>query len=631
MDFDRARNIIDLEIKMLGINIDYSLEREEGKIILNINRIHEIYPTSIADVKVNTLKLSGRITKIPENFAHPDFLNELYVDLINLETLPDLSRYSNLKQIHINKSKITALPRLHESIEFISAHNCRIERIENEMLSLPNLRYICIHGNPDIIISAHKCVEFLAKGAIIGIPDLYEEIDTILSNLEYSDDNRIPYEKNIPARELQVLNLFHSIVETEKHDKGRYSLEDLSDNWDYAKNVYAYAIRGGHVRRIICRSNFNLSSLNQLKKLELLDLRSMKAQFLSELHEVEKLYWSGPIDISLSHMKKMRDLSLEGLISQDTMNSIPDLTNLKKLVLREYTPKNTRYDMKLPEDIGRLVNLRTLILSRMRLDGLPESVKYLKRLEILDIRVPGIKEIPAGLGDLPNLKRLLTYKVTIPNKVYNRLLKNRNKELLHISSSLWTYSRNYYWDIQCEKCNTPTKVAICTQEVKFKQNELKDLPRRAFVTDKLLSLLEEEGISSIDELKKIDLNLLKKIGFSLNEIERVNKVLKVMLQENQKSPLSIAILNLYSGYQIDEYLKDELEIKGYYENKKGFCCLECKEIISKDKISYDFIGKDGDWYKKHRYNGEFQDDDEYWEWNNHNFIGLDIFQDLVIL
>ncbi len=105
-------------------------------------------------------------------------------------------------------------------------------------------------------------------------------------------------------------------------------------------------------------------------------------------------------------LKKLTKFNIDNFDIRNNHNSltIPDtigkLTNLRELILAFNGIK------KIPSSIGNLTNLKWLNLMWNGLEELPDSIKYLKNLEYLGLVGNKLITLPEGIDKLTNLKKL---------------------------------------------------------------------------------------------------------------------------------------------------------------------------------------------------------------------------------
>lgn len=97
----------------------------------------------------------------------------------------------------------------------------------------------------------------------------------------------------------------------------------------------------------------------------------------------------------------------------------------------------------LPAEIGRLENLKQLILFRVHIDSLPPEIGQLKELEYLAVTSSRLQKVPAEIGQLKKLTRLsfeYNQLEALPNEIGNLVhlneLKLTNNFLQSLPSSI---------------------------------------------------------------------------------------------------------------------------------------------------------------------------------------------------
>jgi len=103
---------------------------------------------------------------------------------------------------------------------------------------------------------------------------------------------------------------------------------------------------------------------------------------------------------SIGNLKKLETV----IIVRDNLTSIPYnikyLTNLRILIL------NYNNIIRLPDTIGSLTNLQTLSIDNNNLIRLPESIGNLSNLKIIKLRYNRLTSLPDTIGNLQNLEEL---------------------------------------------------------------------------------------------------------------------------------------------------------------------------------------------------------------------------------
>ncbi|KAH9685810.1 hypothetical protein KPL70_014107 [Citrus sinensis] len=104
------------------------------------------------------------------------------------------------------------------------------------------------------------------------------------------------------------------------------------------------------------------------------------------------------------------NLSLNSSILRELFSK---LACLRPLVIRQRSPlfrANPNLIREIPENIGKLMHLKYLNLSGLRIARLPETLCELYNLQKLDISwCRDLRELPAGIGKLKNMRSLLNF------------------------------------------------------------------------------------------------------------------------------------------------------------------------------------------------------------------------------
>ncbi|XP_024040619.1 putative disease resistance protein RGA4 isoform X2 [Citrus clementina] len=103
--------------------------------------------------------------------------------------------------------------------------------------------------------------------------------------------------------------------------------------------------------------------------------------------------------------------SLNNSILRELFSKLPCL---RALVIRQsikFLYEDTNWITKIPDNVGKLIHLKYLKLSKLYIARLPETLCELYNLQKLDIRrCKYLRELPAGIGKLKNMRSLLNNK-----------------------------------------------------------------------------------------------------------------------------------------------------------------------------------------------------------------------------
>jgi Leucine-rich repeat (LRR) protein len=133
------------------------------------------------------------------------------------------------------------------------------------------------------------------------------------------------------------------------------------------------------------------------------DLKTKKGRFdkISSLRIFEpKLVKVGPIPVQLKYLKNLEVFDLSFQKYRTLPEWIGELTNLKSLLA------NSNELSSLPSGLFQLRHLEELNLSLNKLEELPGEIGQLKSLKNLNVSQNAIRNIPVSIGELPKLEKL---------------------------------------------------------------------------------------------------------------------------------------------------------------------------------------------------------------------------------
>jgi internalin A len=140
--------------------------------------------------------------------------------------------------------------------------------------------------------------------------------------------------------------------------------------------------------------------------------------------------------------------------------------------------KNRLYD--LPEDIGELVNMRSLDLNDNLLEGLPKGIYKMKQLETLNVSRNRLYDMPLTLCTLPNLRKLILER----NKLFKLPVQLGNmKNLVDLRVG---YNRIEL--LPEELFSNPAGLASSLKHFSCSENNLAELPNSMCFLDPELRL-----------------------------------------------------------------------------------------------------------------------------------------------
>ena len=208
---------------------------------------------------------------------------------------------------------------------------------------------------------------------------------------------------------------------------------------------------------IVCLSSSALADWNvqNLTDEELLDYRRAITEELASRHraELESSEEARLIDIipDEGFASLVRDslglFSVNDPVTQDQLDEVTRINNpnneptisslqgIERLRNLEYLSLYYKTIDALPEEIGTLAQLETLLVVSCGLTGIPDSICDLANLEELSIAGNDIEALPDEIGSLGNLKELdisRTMITHLPESIYALQLDKFRREGLNI-------------------------------------------------------------------------------------------------------------------------------------------------------------------------------------------------------
>ena len=303
-------------------------------------------------------------TKAREKFfssfytLNPDSVTYLNMRYMNLDKLPDLSRFYRLKKIDASGNHI----------KYFRKHDFRLDSLETVILSGNPVKRVCFPGKSNIeIVVMNDC------------------------NLK-----RIP----CSVRKLKSINSFeftkNHIKRVPSYFRKRKALSEVNLNYNQIKFNNKVVKRLGGIKRILLAGNkietlpVNINQMKRVKKMNLAD---------NEISDVPA---------SMGEMDSLETI----IFYKNRFTQIPDeiftLSNLRELDF--YYNSLT----SIPDRFSRLPNLTRIYLSFNNLTSLPKSLSSLKNLKFLYVHHNKLSIIPSWVTALPGL--------TILDAGYNHLI-----------------------------------------------------------------------------------------------------------------------------------------------------------------------------------------------------------------
>ncbi|XP_074355613.1 TMV resistance protein N-like isoform X2 [Apium graveolens] len=324
------------------------------------------------------------LRSLPGSICSLTALNVLKVGYCNsLEALPtNLGKIKSLKELNAESLTFSRFPdsigHLSKLVELKLSHNENLRILPNTICNLKALR----------VLNISCCKSLEALPTELGCLESLEELDAkVLSVSELPDSIgrlsklvtlRLSYNKNLRTlpdticslRALEVLDI-----------NGCKSLEALPiqlGNIESLKQFNAECLTVSKLPDSIGR----LSKLVELRlsfniKLKTLPDTMSNLRALEVLH-IQNCYSLETLPIEFGYIESLKELNADGLIVR-----------------------------KLPDSIGKLGKLVELRLRyNSKLESLPDSIRNLRELEVLDIGYCRLEVLPSEFGNIESLKEL---------------------------------------------------------------------------------------------------------------------------------------------------------------------------------------------------------------------------------
>jgi len=477
------------------------------------------------------------LKSIPKRLLRLKKLKRLNLMMNNLESLPEnIHRLENLEELNLFYNKLRSLP---ENIVHLGKLKV-LQLSQNDLINLPyhlgrlrNLEVLSVSSNigfqnlPFSVYDLPRLKELdLSRTAV----PLYKSIGHLRSlEILRIDHNKLthlnPSIWSLPNLRVLSAKGNHFTSYTLKFQKSPVQILDLAE-CSLLKSLPSSLSKLSHLRHLNlsgCHRLRNLKPISQLNMVENLDLTS--CQLRSFPPEICKL----PLKVLRLGHNQLTNLprrfaklkNLEYLqLSDNRFTTFPievcSCTSLKTLKLGSgyqwrpnepmwVGPQKTFRISALPKELGKLVNIKELSLSKHKIRALPNTIGKLRKLEKLDITGNSITQLPQSFTKLENLRELEILGnglCALPKDIHR--LKNL--------SSL---------DADYNKIETvPAGIGKCTQLVRLRLmiNPIKKLPE------------------SIGNLKKLDLFFIN--DCNLTELPKnISKLSKLRVFGFQHNPL----------------------------------------------------------------------------------------------
>nr|XP_022902944.1 leucine-rich repeat-containing protein 47-like [Onthophagus taurus] len=236
-------------------------------------------------------------------------------------------------------------------------------------------------------------------------------------------------------------------------------------------------------------------------------------------------------EVQIALSEKRRELVLTGSGITERIKKSGLDTNIFNVTTLNYLNISETILENLPDDVGNLINLQTLVLHTNKLSKINENVFKLDKLKMLDLSNNVILEISEAIS---NLTHLTTLNLSM-NKLENLpdLAKNVKLSSLDVSNN----------KLKCFKSVCCKELGLLS-ELKLHGNQIEVIPNK---------------INGLISLKNLDLSL-NKIKIVPGEIIDCNKIKEIQLKSNPISDRRLQkLIDQCRTKQILDYVKQHSE------------------------------------------------------------------------
>lgn len=298
-NIDKLKNLKKLEIRNAYINMDFSINLSELKLLESLEIVCKMkeFPVTINNI-VNLKELtlfdhSENKFHLPESLKNLKLLEKLKIhNKIDCEEIPIvITEFKNLRELDLSfKSENLVFPKEMEKLEKLeklTIKRSNITEIPEVICSLPSLKILYLGGNkiekiPDSIVKLTKLEILDLNGNNISyLPSVIGELKNLrILNLISNYIIKIPYE----IHQLESLEEF--LISTIAYDENDYPEKiRISENLAFAKNLKLLYIHNvlrenffKTIKQLVFNSNNAVISVNDVHLTKsLIDLYEKKS------------------------------------------------------------------------------------------------------------------------------------------------------------------------------------------------------------------------------------------------------------------------------------------------------------------------------------------------------------------
>ncbi|MBD3214208.1 MAG: hypothetical protein GF311_16480 [Candidatus Lokiarchaeota archaeon] len=402
-----------------------TIENLESLKILDLSKNSlKVLPESL--FRLNTLESlnlrNNKISLVPEFIEKLVRLKELNLSLNRIVSLPDnIGNLLSLEVLKLGNNNLSTLPesiRKLQSLQLLSLKSNEISEFPDLITDLKSLLKLFLESNkinklPDSIRNLKSLEElYLNKNQVKKLPETIKELSSLkILNLYDNEISDLPL-AIIKVPHLKKLNLsknnlppkINKIYNQKTLELTRGFINDPKETFNKLSkliNTLGSSNKKPNEQNLIKFKGVKIieNEVNVLKEFEKLlggDLRVYEKEEIDDIISIDMEYLSIKI--------KINSVIFLDLHSANSIKTLPDslgkLSSLETLLLSGNNIKT------IPKSIENLESLKILDLSHNNLKVLPESIINLKSLKTLFLNGNNLSTLPESIGYLPSLKRL---------------------------------------------------------------------------------------------------------------------------------------------------------------------------------------------------------------------------------
>ena len=279
---------------------------------------------------------------------------------------------------------------------------------------------------------------------------------------------------------------------------------------------------------------------------------------------------SGAMPATIAQLKHLQYINLCGTGITSLPEEFCDLTEVWG-ICAGYTFES------LPESLGKLINLETIVIEGSQITNIPESIGNLQKLRVLNIRDSKITNFPEGMGNLYQLRYLYLGNNNIEGEIPASFFNDEMVNLIAVDLSGNRLTGTITDDMQqTQTYSHPTFILLNPQQEGY------GLVIESIETDIQKTILSEFYQSTVGDQWTFNNNWNTNVPFSdgwYGIIAENENVTEINLSDNGLSgtiPESIGLMPYLTSIDVsNNYLRGDINevLSNILKNKKGWISI----------------------------------------------------------